>query len=139
MVPGSCSCSASGAARRASGLGAVLRGVSGRTTQARSAFGLERSAGSVRVAPGHRCSVGVGDVVGAGRVVAVGLGGVPGASRAAGRAGSATGRGAVGCGAGGAAGAAWEMEASEERVGRRGGWSAGWQRLREQEARAAAG
>jgi hypothetical protein len=63
--------------------------VPGRTTQARSAFGLERSAGSVRVAPGHRCSVGVGDVVGAGRVVAVGLGGVPGASRAAGRAGSA--------------------------------------------------
>jgi hypothetical protein len=83
----------------ASGVGA--RGgparVLGRTTQARSALGaraarrpgLERSAGSVRVAPGHCCSVGVGDVVGAGRVIAVGLGGVPGASRAAGRAGSA--------------------------------------------------
>jgi hypothetical protein len=72
--------------------------VLGRTALARSALGaraarrpgLARSAGSVRVAPGHRCSTGVSDVAGAGRGVAVGLGGVPGASRAAGRAGSAS-------------------------------------------------
>jgi hypothetical protein len=66
-------------------------------------------------------------------------GGVPGASSAAGRAGLATGRGTVGCGAGGAAGAARDREASEEREGRRGGWSAGLRWLREQEARATAG
>jgi hypothetical protein len=56
-------------------------------------------------------------------------GGVPSARRAAGRAGSATGRGAVGCGAEGAAGAVWDREASEEREGRIGGWSAGLRRL----------
>jgi hypothetical protein len=74
LGPGACSCSTSGAARRASGLGAVLRGVPGRTALARSALGaraarrpgLARLAGSVWVAPGHRCSVGVGDVAGAG-------------------------------------------------------------------------
>jgi hypothetical protein len=124
--------------------------VLGRTALARSALGaraarrpgLARSAGSVRVAPGHRCSTGVSDVAGAGRgrqgaALQSGwaafrvLAGRPGVrDRPAGVA-----RGAWAYGAGFAAGIIGIGRLREARKER---W-VGWRRLWEQEARAATG